>query len=107
MAAPGPSGTDVLLERGSEIRVIADAVARTVQCDGRVLVIEGPAGIGKSSLLQSAGEAAEGVGMQVLTGCGDALEREFGFGLVRQLLRARPTDAMEVRHGTCLRDRAG
>lgn len=86
MAVPGRSGTEMLLERASEVGVIADAVAGAVEGEGRLVIVEGPAGIGKSALLQSAGDAAESAGMQLLTACGDALEHEFGFGVVRHLL---------------------
>lgn len=50
-------------------------------------MVEGPAGIGKSRLLAEARGRAEG-SMRVLSARGGELEREFAFGVVRQLLEA-------------------
>ncbi|MGH2358042.1 MAG: ATP-binding protein, partial [Candidatus Limnocylindria bacterium] len=53
--------------------------------DGRCVVIEGPAGIGKSSLLAVARAEAAARGFRVLHAAGGELEREFPHGVVRQL----------------------
>ena len=53
---------------------------------GRLVVVEGPAGVGKTALLAEARAIAESSGMQVLRSRGAELEREFAFGVVRQLL---------------------
>ena len=53
--------------------------------DGGVLVIEGPPGIGKTTLLGAAQAAARREGFEVLSALGGELEREYPFGLVRQL----------------------
>ena len=53
--------------------------------DGRHALIEGPAGIGKSRLLQEARRQAAEQGALVLSGRGGELERDFPFGVVRQL----------------------
>ena len=45
----------------------------------------GPAGIGKSSLLADARVSAEAAGTRILRARGGELEREYGFGVVRQL----------------------
>ena len=52
---------------------------------GRLAVIEGGAGVGKSRLLSAARRLADERGMRVLSGTGSTLEREFAFGVVRQL----------------------
>jgi DNA-binding CsgD family transcriptional regulator len=65
--------------------------------DGRLLVFEAPAGIGKSSLLQVARDRADAVGMKVLSACGGELERRFGFGVARQLFEAAVRDARSAR----------
>ena len=62
-------------------RLLADARAGS----GGGLVFEGPAGIGKSSLLAAA-QAAAGADLRVLSARGGELERELPFGVVRQLL---------------------
>ena len=56
---------------------------------GRVLVIEGPPGIGKTTLLQAAEAAARQARFEVLSALGGELEVEFPFGLVRQLFERR------------------
>ncbi|MBO0818291.1 MAG: ATP-binding protein, partial [Actinobacteria bacterium] len=52
---------------------------------GGVLVITGPAGIGKTTLATEAGERAGRAGMRVLAGRGGELEGGFSFGVARQL----------------------
>ena len=54
-----------------------------------MLVIQGPAGIGKSALVRVLGEHATGQGVQTLSARASELERDFGFGVVRQLLETR------------------
>ncbi len=64
-----------LLERAHELERI-DAFLALAQADsGDILLITGPAGIGKSVLLGVAGERAHLAGMQVLSGRGRAGSR--------------------------------
>ncbi len=49
------------------------------------LVIEGPAGMGKTRLVGVARAAARTAGLEVLTARAGELEQEFAFGVVRQL----------------------
>jgi DNA-binding CsgD family transcriptional regulator len=74
-----------LLEREAELGEVAQAVAAASVGAGRLLVIEGPAGIGKTRLLAATRELAEQAGMEVLRARGGELEREFSYGMVRQL----------------------
>ena len=76
-----------LLERDGEWSAI-DRRCRSLAAGegGGVALVVGEAGIGKSALLLWARSRAEQLGIRVLRGSGAALEREFGFGLVRQLL---------------------
>jgi DNA-binding CsgD family transcriptional regulator len=53
-----------------------------------VVVVEGPAGIGKSRLLAAACEEAGRAGMRVLRARGAELEREVSFGVAVELLKA-------------------
>ena len=70
----------MLLERADELRALD-----TVLDAGGVLVIEGGAGIGKTSLLRLGSERAARSGWRVLRGVGSELETGFAFGVVRQL----------------------
>src|SRR3954454_6701191 len=77
---------DVFLERTGELASLVDALAAAASGRGRVLLVEGPAGLGKTRLLDGARAAATEQGFRVLLGRGVWLEREFGFGVVRDLL---------------------
>jgi DNA-binding CsgD family transcriptional regulator len=74
-----------LLERESELEALVEAIARTHEGAGRSLVIEAPPGVGKSRLLTGARALARDAGLQVLEARGAVLEREFAFGVARQL----------------------
>jgi DNA-binding CsgD family transcriptional regulator len=75
---------DGLLERDRELAALDRLIADAEDGRGRVALIEGPAGIGKSRLLAEA--RARSGRMTVLSArCGE-LERDFSFGAVRQLL---------------------
>lgn len=52
----------------------------------RLVVIEGPAGIGKTSLMTVLRAGAARAGRRVMTARGSELERDFAFGVVGQLL---------------------
>src|SRR4051812_46791616 len=74
-----------LLERDRELGEIAAALEDAQRGAGRLLHVEGAAGIGKTRLLGLARELARERGMTTLTARGTELEREFAFGAVRQL----------------------
>ena len=75
-----------LLEREAELEQIGRALRTAASGAGGVVVIEGAAGIGKSSLLAAAAELAEAEGMAVLRARAGVMEREFALGVVIQLL---------------------
>ena len=75
----------MLLERELELDAIQTAVATVTGGRGRILALEGPAGIGKSALLRAAEALARDAGLLALTARGTELEQEFGFGVARQL----------------------
>src|SRR5262245_44339863 len=75
-----------LLERERELRVLGDALTLTAQGRGRVLVVEGAAGLGKTSLLRAASDVAVDAGFTCLRARATELERDFAYGCVRQLL---------------------
>ena len=56
------------------------------------MLIEGPAGIGKTRLIQEARRRAGEGGMRVLTARGSEIERDFAFGVVRQLVEGLLVD---------------
>src|SRR6266700_3906786 len=73
----------VILERDAELAALSAAVAAAEAGHGALVLVEGPAGIGKTTLLRA---ACRGPDPQVLTARGLALEQGFGYGIVRQLL---------------------
>src|SRR3954451_5119202 len=81
-----------LVEREREIAALAALLAAAPVVEGRVAWIEAPAGIGKSTLLAEARRHAADAGAQVLAARGSELEREFPFGVVRQLFEAVVAD---------------
>src|SRR6266576_1731406 len=74
-----------LLERQGELARIDGLLAAARAGRGGLVVITGPAGIGKTVLLTEAAERAGRVGMRVLAGRGGELEGGFSFGVARQL----------------------
>lgn len=74
-----------LLERAAEQDTIEEILDGAAAERGGVIVIEGEAGVGKTSLLELAGRLALERGMRVLRARGGTLERDLPYGLVRQL----------------------
>ena len=74
-----------LVQREVECAHLQRVVDHAVHGVGRLVVIAGPAGIGKTSLLAVARGLAHGAGMQVRVARGAELEQNFAFGAVRQL----------------------
>lgn len=85
MRAATVATTPLLLEREHELEAVGDAIARASGGAGGMVLIEGPPGVGKSRLLAAARNLARDRGMRVLEARGAVLEREFVFGVVRQL----------------------
>jgi class 3 adenylate cyclase/DNA-binding CsgD family transcriptional regulator len=74
-----------LLERESDLAALRALVDAARNGDGRFAVIEGSAGMGKTRLLAEARAMGAGMGLRVLSARGGELEREFAYGIVRQL----------------------
>src|SRR3954451_16320692 len=74
-----------LLERDQERTELQSALARARGGTGQVIVVEGPGGIGKTSLLTVARAAARDAGVLTLHARGSELERAFPFGTAREL----------------------
>ncbi|HYC81369.1 MAG TPA: AAA family ATPase [Solirubrobacterales bacterium] len=75
-----------LVERESELGSLEALLDGLAAGRSRAALIEGPAGIGKTRLLATAREAAKERGIPSLGARGSELEREFPFGVVRQML---------------------
>jgi tetratricopeptide (TPR) repeat protein/KaiC/GvpD/RAD55 family RecA-like ATPase len=67
-----------LVDRTEEMNALKEAVDRTVQDEGGLVLIHGEAGIGKTRLLREVGTYAQSCGMQVLHGRCPALFRMDG-----------------------------
>ncbi|HEY2690094.1 MAG TPA: AAA family ATPase [Streptosporangiaceae bacterium] len=76
----------VMLERDGELAVVSAAVSAAAAGHGAFVLVTGPAGIGKTTLLRAACASPAGAGLRILTARGLALERGFPFGIVRQLI---------------------
>ena len=89
-------GDGILLEREHELAslesLIEDAAAGR---RSRIAVVEGRAGIGKSRLLAAARERGGHAGLRTLSARGTELEREFPYGVVRQLFEPLRANADE------------
>ena len=75
-----------LVERERELAALGALLGDALAGEGRSALIEGPAGVGKTRLLAEVRRRAEAAGALVLSARGSDLEREFPFGVVRQLL---------------------
>ena len=82
-----------LLERQPEVERVQAVLHATGRRAGGVLAIEGPAGMGKSRLLEEARARAADHGVDVLSARGTDLEQGFPFGVVRQLFERRLLEA--------------
>ena len=75
----------VLVERERDLASVGEAVAEAARGRSAVVVIEGPAGIGKTRLLAEGRRLAQEAGVRVLVGRSSELEGQLAFGVVRQL----------------------
>lgn len=74
-----------LLERSAQLRRIEGAMAAATSGKGSALLVEGPSGIGKTSLLAAAVERAPGAGLAVHAARAGRLERDLSWNLARSL----------------------
>src|SRR5436190_9257313 len=84
-----PITPTALLERDAELDAVGAVLDAARSGRGRVLVIEGHLGLGKSQLVSAARGFARGTGMHVLSARGSELERHFPFGAALQLFEPR------------------
>lgn len=78
--------TTLLLEREGETAVLRAAVEDATAGSGSVVLLEGPAGIGKTALVDAVVPIAREHDARVLGARASELDRGFAFGVVHQLL---------------------
>jgi tetratricopeptide (TPR) repeat protein len=81
-------GGHALLERDAALGRIGQRLREAIAGGGSLLLVEGPAGIGKTRLVLAAGRHGRELGLTTLSARGSELERDFAYGLVRQLFEA-------------------
>ncbi|CRK59807.1 putative regulatory protein [Alloactinosynnema sp. L-07] len=77
---------DLTLERDRELDRITATLDSAAAGEGRVLVVEGTAGIGKTRLVRECRDLAKARGFGRLQAVGDALEAAMAWGVIRQLV---------------------
>lgn len=82
-----------LLEREGELAELRAVFEASHAGHGRLAVVEGAAGSGKSALLAAATSEAEVAGLRVLRARGSELEQGFAFGAIRQLFETAVSSA--------------
>jgi DNA-binding NarL/FixJ family response regulator len=83
----GTPAAEPLIERDAELAALEAAATDAVAGEGRLVVVEGPAGIGKTRLLRSVRELElDSAELRVLAARATELETHIAFGVVRQLL---------------------
>jgi predicted ATPase len=75
-----------LIERDVALERLGKALDAGRRGEGALVCIEGPAGIGKTRILEAAGELARARDMEVLSARAAEFERDHPYGVVRQLL---------------------
>nr|MBA3327805.1 AAA family ATPase [Solirubrobacterales bacterium] len=95
-------GRGPLLERDRELAHLERALADACAGDGSLVVVEGPAGIGKTALLRTLAALARAAGATVLSARGLPLEREVDHGVARQLYERTLTQADPARRAELL-----
>jgi DNA-binding CsgD family transcriptional regulator len=97
-------GGQALLERDAALARIDERLREASAGRGSLLLLEGPAGIGKTRLVLAAGRHGRELGLTTLSARGSELEQDFAYGLVRQLFEvplvaASPPERAELLAG--------
>ncbi len=74
-----PTRRDETFGRDAEKELLAERLSQLLQGQGATVLLEGEPGIGKSHLMLDCIERAEELGVRVLSGAGDAIERASAF----------------------------
>src|SRR5262249_53192364 len=86
--------------RTAETAILDDYLADVVRGRGRIVIIDGPVGLGKTTLLDYVERAAHDHGLRVLRGAGDASAQSVPLGALLQALAVRddpPVDVLVLR----------
>jgi DNA-binding CsgD family transcriptional regulator len=100
-----PSG--LLLERERELAEVERLLSRVRTGSGELLVVESPAGAGKTRLIEALCEAASEQRMAVLATTANELERDLAFGVVRSLFESSLIRSTSARRRSLLSGAAG
>ncbi|MDW5597725.1 AAA family ATPase [Conexibacter stalactiti] len=97
-----------LLEREAAFGLFDEQLTAATEGAGALVLVEGPPGVGKTALLRHLRERAAARGLRTLQAVGGELEREFAFGIVRQLfepavLAAEPRERERLLSGAAAR----
>src|SRR3954471_3441537 len=87
----------MLLERDEELRELDLMLDQALAGHGRLVLVEGPPGVGKTQVLETLRGRARERGATVLSARPSELDRDFPFGVVRQLFE--PLEAGGGRRG--------
>ncbi|WP_329427677.1 AAA family ATPase [Streptosporangium sp. NBC_01495] len=79
-----------LIERQKETSCLESLVANAILGRGRVALVGGPVGTGKSALLRTLSEQAVELGALSVTATGSRAERHLQLGVLRQLIQDAP-----------------
>jgi DNA-binding CsgD family transcriptional regulator len=100
-----PEGA-VLIEREHELEQLRAMLEDVRSGRGGVAFVEAPAGHGKTALLRALRGEATAAGIRILAAIGAELERDFAFGIVRQLFEPELRLADDRRRARLFRDAA-
>ncbi|RKS96947.1 regulatory LuxR family protein [Streptomyces sp. 3211.6] len=101
---------ELRVERRAQLRALQEAFEGTAAGEGRVAVVTGPVGCGKTDVLHALCRHAARAGALVLTATGVRAERHLGFGVLDRLLddpQLPPATAGHVRALLATAEREG
>ena len=100
------AATETLLDRDAELEALRRTLDGARDGQGRLVIVKGEAGIGKTALLDRVRGAAGDSGFTVLSAAGANLEREFAWGVARQLFEPLVYGATAARRRSLFRGAA-
>ncbi|MFE6778198.1 AAA family ATPase [Streptomyces sp. NPDC057702] len=83
-----------LIDRSRELTTLDGAIAGCLSGNARIVFVEGPAGCGKTELIECVAERAQRLGATLLRAVGSPRERMVPLGGLRQLIASAPTGAL-------------